>query len=138
MTRSIGTHIEIIKQPKRGYRWRGRRTETDQSKQTKQPPPFQFEEEQQFKSLLAIMAMRDLVSGAAACGDSSSSSSNPLASLANALIGSSSKTQVSYTLSSLFSLSLFHSLISFIYSLISHFILLTTGEAEGDSHIHSY
>nr|ACU16330.1 unknown [Glycine max] len=39
------------------------------------------------------MAMRDLVSGAAACGDSSSSSSNPLASLANALIGSSSKTQ---------------------------------------------
>nr|KYP49945.1 Peroxisomal targeting signal 1 receptor [Cajanus cajan] len=41
------------------------------------------------------MAMRDLVSGSAACGDSSSSSSaaNPLASLANALIGSSSKTQ---------------------------------------------
>ncbi|CAJ1958585.1 unnamed protein product [Sphenostylis stenocarpa] len=39
------------------------------------------------------MAMRDLVAGAAACGDSSSSSGNPLASLANALIGSSSKTQ---------------------------------------------
>ncbi|BAT92902.1 Peroxisome biogenesis protein [Vigna angularis] len=39
------------------------------------------------------MAMRDLVSGAAACGDSSSSSANPLASLANALVGSSSKTQ---------------------------------------------
>ncbi|KAL2335854.1 hypothetical protein Fmac_010300 [Flemingia macrophylla] len=40
------------------------------------------------------MALRDLVSGAAACGDSSSSSAaNPLASLANVLIGSSSKTQ---------------------------------------------
>ncbi|KAG8386585.1 hypothetical protein BUALT_Bualt03G0163600 [Buddleja alternifolia] len=42
------------------------------------------------------MAMRDLVSGGAACampGSSSSSSSNPLGALANALIGSSSKTQ---------------------------------------------
>ncbi|XP_027333558.1 peroxisome biogenesis protein 5 isoform X2 [Abrus precatorius] len=42
------------------------------------------------------MAMRDLVTGSTACGDpssSSSSSANPLAALANALIGSSSKTQ---------------------------------------------
>ncbi|XP_021735517.1 peroxisome biogenesis protein 5-like [Chenopodium quinoa] len=40
------------------------------------------------------MAMRDLVTGGASCNDSgSSSSSNPLGSLANALIGSSSKTQ---------------------------------------------
>lgn len=41
------------------------------------------------------MAMRDLVSGGAACAvPGSSSSSNPLGALANALIGSSSKTQV--------------------------------------------
>ncbi|KAK7322426.1 hypothetical protein VNO77_25805 [Canavalia gladiata] len=42
------------------------------------------------------MAMRDLVTGSTACGDpssSSSSSANPLGALANALIGSSSKTQ---------------------------------------------
>ncbi|KAL8033243.1 hypothetical protein ABFX02_13G149600 [Erythranthe guttata] len=40
------------------------------------------------------MAMRDLVSGGAACAvPGSSSSSNPLGALANALIGSSSKTQ---------------------------------------------
>ncbi|KAJ8749359.1 hypothetical protein K2173_018847 [Erythroxylum novogranatense] len=41
------------------------------------------------------MAMRDLVTGGAACAvsDTSSSSSNPLGALANALIGSSSKTQ---------------------------------------------
>ena len=68
------------------------------------------------KSLVANMAMRDLVSGAAACGDSSSSSSaNPLASLANALIGSSSKTPV---------ISFIHSsLISFIHSSVTNFIL---------------
>lgn len=42
------------------------------------------------------MAMRDMVTGGAACAvpGSSSSSSNPLGALANALIGSSSKTQV--------------------------------------------
>ncbi|PIN04354.1 TPR repeat-containing protein [Handroanthus impetiginosus] len=39
------------------------------------------------------MAMRELVSGGAACAVPGSSSSNPLGSLANALIGSSSKTQ---------------------------------------------
>lgn len=39
------------------------------------------------------MAMRDLVTGAPSCGEPSSSS-NPLGALANALIGSSSKTQV--------------------------------------------
>ncbi|KAK4278517.1 hypothetical protein QN277_016353 [Acacia crassicarpa] len=40
------------------------------------------------------MAMRDLVSGSTSCGDpSSSSSSNPLGGLANALLGTSSKTQ---------------------------------------------
>ncbi|PNY06575.1 peroxisome biogenesis protein 5-like [Trifolium pratense] len=41
------------------------------------------------------MAMRDLITGATSCPDpsSSSSSQNPLGSLANALIGSSSKTQ---------------------------------------------
>ncbi|XP_052207831.1 peroxisome biogenesis protein 5 isoform X2 [Diospyros lotus] len=40
------------------------------------------------------MAMRDLVTGGAACAvEGSSSSSNPLGALANALIGSSSKTQ---------------------------------------------
>ncbi|XP_015055600.1 peroxisome biogenesis protein 5 [Solanum pennellii] len=38
------------------------------------------------------MAMRDLVTGAPSCGEPSSSS-NPLGALANALIGSSSKTQ---------------------------------------------
>ena len=39
--------------------------------------------------------MRELVSGGAACAvPGSSSSSNPLGALANALIGSSSKTQV--------------------------------------------
>lgn len=39
--------------------------------------------------------MRDLVTGAASCADpASSSASNPLGALANALIGSSSKTQV--------------------------------------------
>lgn len=40
--------------------------------------------------------MRELVTGGAACAvpGSSSSSSNPLGALANALIGSSSKTQV--------------------------------------------
>lgn len=43
------------------------------------------------------MAMRDLVSGGASCAEpgSSSSSLNPLGALANVLIGSSSKTQVS-------------------------------------------
>ncbi|KAF2573861.1 hypothetical protein F2Q70_00005210 [Brassica cretica] len=43
------------------------------------------------------MAMRDLVNGGAACAvpGSSSSSSNPLGALTNALLGSSSKTQVS-------------------------------------------
>lgn len=42
------------------------------------------------------MDMRDLVTGGAACAvpGSSSSSSNPLAALANTLIGSSSKIQV--------------------------------------------
>lgn len=41
------------------------------------------------------MAMRELVTGAASCAvPGSSSSSNPLGALANALIGSSSKTQV--------------------------------------------
>ncbi|KAL8147024.1 hypothetical protein AgCh_004658 [Apium graveolens] len=39
------------------------------------------------------MAMRELVSGGAACAEPGSSSSNPLGALANALIGSSSKTQ---------------------------------------------
>lgn len=39
--------------------------------------------------------MRDLVSGATSCPDpASSSASNPLGALANALVGSSSKTQV--------------------------------------------
>ena len=49
------------------------------------------------------MDMRDLVTGGIACAvpGSSSSSSNPLAALANTLIGSSSKIQV-------FSLSLFN------------------------------
>lgn len=41
------------------------------------------------------MAMRELVSGGAACAvPGSSSSSNPLGALANALIGSSSKIEV--------------------------------------------
>lgn len=41
------------------------------------------------------MAMRELVTGGAACAvPGSSSSSNPLGALANALVGSSSKTQV--------------------------------------------
>ena len=61
------------------------------------------------------MAMRDLVSGAAACGDSSSSSANPLASLANALVGSSSKTQVSVSPPFLL-LFLHSSLISIVWS----------------------
>jgi len=45
------------------------------------------------KSQKKTMAMRELVTGAAACAvpGSSSSSSNPLGALANALIGSSSK-----------------------------------------------
>ena len=45
--------------------------------------------------------MRELVTGGDACavpGSSSSSSSNPLGAFANALIGSSSKTKVSYSL----------------------------------------
>lgn len=43
------------------------------------------------------MAMRDLITGSTACPDpaSSSTSTNPLGALANALIGSSSKTEVS-------------------------------------------
>ncbi|KAG8365214.1 hypothetical protein BUALT_Bualt18G0081100 [Buddleja alternifolia] len=46
------------------------------------------------------MAMRELVSGGAACAvPESSSSSNPLGALANALIGSSSKTQSDYYVS---------------------------------------
>ena len=42
------------------------------------------------------MAMRELVTGGAACAvpGSSSSSANPLGALSNALVGSSSKTQV--------------------------------------------
>ena len=41
------------------------------------------------------MAMRELVTGGAACAvPGASSSSNPLGALANAIIGSSSKTQV--------------------------------------------
>ena len=42
--------------------------------------------------------MREMVTGGAACAvpGSSSSSSNPLGALANALIGSSSKTQVPF------------------------------------------
>jgi hypothetical protein len=41
------------------------------------------------------MAMRDLVTGGAACAvPGSSSSSNPLGALANALVGSSSKIEV--------------------------------------------
>lgn len=41
------------------------------------------------------MAMRELVTGGAACAvPGSSSSSNPIGALANALIGSSSKPQV--------------------------------------------
>lgn len=44
-----------------------------------------------------VMAMRELVTGGAACAvPGSSSSSNPIGALANALIGSSSKTQVSF------------------------------------------
>ncbi|XP_065863047.1 peroxisome biogenesis protein 5 [Euphorbia lathyris] len=39
------------------------------------------------------MAMRDLISGGAACAVPGSSSSNPLGALANSLLGSSSKTQ---------------------------------------------
>nr|GMC72326.1 peroxisome biogenesis protein 5 [Ipomoea batatas]GME02833.1 peroxisome biogenesis protein 5 [Ipomoea batatas] len=39
------------------------------------------------------MAMRDLVTGGAACAVPGSSSSNPFGALANTLIGSSSKTQ---------------------------------------------
>lgn len=42
------------------------------------------------------MAMRDLVTGGADCAVPGSSSSNPLGALANALIGSSSKTQVGF------------------------------------------
>lgn len=46
------------------------------------------------------MAMRDLVTGGAACAvPGSSSSSNPFGALANAMIGSSSKTQVTLPLS---------------------------------------
>ena len=49
------------------------------------------------------MAMRELVTGGAACAvPGSSSSSNPLGALANALIGSSSKTQVLFPLQFLF------------------------------------
>lgn len=45
------------------------------------------------------MAMRDLVTGGAACAvPGSSSSSNPLGALTNALLGSSSKTQVSFVI----------------------------------------
>lgn len=48
------------------------------------------------------MAMRDLVTGGAACTvPGSSSSSNPLGALANALVGSSSKTQVLFPVSNL-------------------------------------
>lgn len=44
--------------------------------------------------------MRDLVNGGAACAvPGSSSSSNPLGALTNALLGSSSKTQVSFLIS---------------------------------------
>jgi hypothetical protein len=47
------------------------------------------------QSELESMAMRDLVTGGAACAvPGSSSSSNPLGTLANALIGSSSKIEV--------------------------------------------
>lgn len=47
------------------------------------------------------MSMRELVTGGAACAvpGSSSSSSNPLGAFANALIGSSSKTQVPFSFS---------------------------------------
>lgn len=42
-----------------------------------------------------VMAMRDLVTGGAACAvPGASTSSNPLGALANTLLGSSSKTQV--------------------------------------------
>jgi len=52
-------------------------------------------EEKRESSRQAAMAMRDLVTGGAACAvPGSSSASNPLGALANALIGSSSKTQV--------------------------------------------
>jgi len=46
------------------------------------------------------MAMRDLITGATSCPDpsASSSSQNPLGSLANTLLGSSSKNQVSMNL----------------------------------------
>lgn len=67
------------------------------------------------------MAMRELVTGGAACAvPGSSSSSNPLGALANALIGSSSKTQVLFPLQFLFFFS-FNYLISglWIYELLS-------------------
>jgi len=51
--------------------------------------------EERESSKEAAMAMRDLVTGGAACAvPGSSSTSNPLGALANVLIGSSSKTQV--------------------------------------------
>lgn len=66
------------------------------------------------------MAMRDLVSGGAACTvPGSSSSSNPLGALANALVGSSSKTQV------LFPLSNFLFSIAFVDIMMNGFILIT-------------
>lgn len=47
-----------------------------------------------------IMAMREVVTGGAACAvPGSSSSSNPLGALANALLGSSSKTKVNLLVS---------------------------------------
>lgn len=67
------------------------------------------------------MAMRELVTGGAACAvPGSSSSANPFGALANALIGSSSKTQVSSSPSSLFSISV--SLLRFEFSILNFII----------------
>lgn len=65
------------------------------------------------------MAMRELVTGGAACAvPGSASSSNPLGALANALVGSSSKTQVLSPSSSIHSISSFLDFI--IFSLVAH------------------
>lgn len=76
------------------------------------------------------MAMRDLVTGGAACAvPGSSSSSNPFGALANAMIGSSSKTQVTLPLSlslSLHRIMCQHIIVSIILPVFMIFDLVST------------
>lgn len=72
------------------------------------------------------MAMRDLVTGGAACAvpGTAASSSNPFGALANAILGSSSKTQVPLDFFSFFPLSYFLPLAFVVPELVWWFIFL--------------